>query len=229
MSKIYLVIPNPNSKRSMKPVLYSFRRCPYAIRARLAIRCANQVVDLREVVLRSKPQELAEVSPKATVPVLVIDDLVVDESLEIMRWALEQSDPLNWLHEHGGKFPLNHPLIVENDGQFKQILDKYKYFDRFPEYTQDHYFQLAKGFLDDLENQLISNNGFLSSKGFGLLDAAILPFVRQFAHVDLKRWESLEMPRLKDWLAQQLQSELFISVMNKYAKWEAGLENSIEF
>ncbi len=213
----------------MRSILYSFRRCPYAIRARLAIKYANQTVELREVVLKSKPQELLEISPKATVPVLVTDGFVIDESLEIMSWALEQSDPQNWLDEFGGEFPQSHPLIIENDNKFKQILDKYKYFDRFPENSQDHYFELAKPFLSDLEFQLKSQGGFLSVKGFGLLDAVIFPFVRQFAHVDLKRWENLELPTLKDWLAKQLHSELFVSVMNKYPMWESHLENSIEF
>lgn len=213
----------------MTPILYSFRRCPYAIRARLAIKYASQMVELREVVLRTKPQELIEISPKATVPVLVADGEVIDESLDIMGWALEKADPQDWLSEHGGEFPQAHPLIVENDERFKQILDKYKYFDRFPEHSQEDYFNLAKPYLADLEVQLKSQSGFLSAKGFGLLDAAILPFVRQFAHVDLKRWGRLELPILKNWLDQQLQSDLFVSVMNKHPMWEARLENSIEF
>jgi glutathione S-transferase len=133
------------------PILYSFRRCPYAMRARMALAAAGTGVMLREVLLKDKPAELLVASPKATVPVLVLSDgRVIEESLDVMRWALEHSDPLSWLDDAS----LDSDWISECDGDFKHWLDRYKYAERYPEHTAEDYRKNAEGFIQKLEDQL---------------------------------------------------------------------------
>ena len=171
----------PNTKQII-PILYSFRRCPYAMRARLAIAYANVAVELREVELRNKPQAMLLVSPKATVPVLQLKNgRVLDESLDIMLWALQQNDPEHWLKVAG----LDHAkaLIRGNDELFKYYLDRYKYADRYPAYSELYYRQQGELFLADLES-LLTQRTYLSGDQFSLADAAILPFIRQFCAVE---------------------------------------------
>lgn len=193
----------------LQPILYSFRRCPYAMRARLAIADAGQSVLLREVVLRSKPAEMLEVSPKGTVPVMVMPDgVVIEQSFEVMEWAYEESLDETSL-----------ALVARNDGPFKQALDRYKYADRYPEFSQQHYREQGEEFLAELEGLLSPN---LSGADMGFVDYAIVPFVRQFAGVDEDWFASAPYPRVRDWLTRFVNSELFETVMGKYPQWLAG-------
>ena len=204
------------------PILYSFRRCPYAIRARLAIKASNIQVELREVVLADKPKELLICSPKGTVPVLVLtDDTVIDESRDIMWWALTQQDPHNWLGSTDTQWDEMNHLIDINDTEFKQHLDHYKYADRFPEQSAECYRQQAESFLQQLEAKLRKNQYLMTDK-ISLADMAIFPFVRQFAFVDKKWFEQTEYKKLQIWLDNVLADKLFIEVMQKYSRWLPG-------
>lgn len=198
------------------PVLYSFRRCPYAIRARLAVAASRQQVVLREVVLRDKPQAMLDVSGKGTVPVLVLESgTVLDESLDIMRWALERNDPLGWLENWQG--PAR--WIAENDGAFKHWLDRYKYADRYPEGTAQDYRQQGQVFLTRLDQHL-ATTAWLNGNQPGVDDIAVFPFVRQFAAVDPAWFARSPYPALQAWLQHWLDSEVFASVMRKYPQWQ---------
>ena len=202
------------------PILYSFRRCPYAIRARLAIAKAEVNVELREVVLRNKPQQLLDISAKGTVPVLELQEgKVIDESIDIMHWALSYHDPDHWL-KNASFDDINH-LIQWNDGEFKYYLDRYKYADRYPENTETFYREKAEYFLFELEKRL-TKQPFLCSEGCSLADIAIFPFIRQFAAVNGNWFELSSYKNLKDWLNQHINSSLFTFVMNKYPAWESG-------
>ena len=164
-----------------QPILYSFRRCPYAMRARMAISYSQQSIELREVILKHKPDSLFKYSSKGTVPILVLPNMtVIDESIDIMLWALSINDPDAWQINLADQMR----LIEENDGSFKSSLDKYKYADRFPEHSELYYRESCYHFLDDLEERL-SKYQFLFSDQYSLADIAIFPFIRQFAHVDL--------------------------------------------
>jgi glutathione S-transferase len=206
-------------------VLYSFRRCPYAMRARLAIANSNIALELREVVLRDKPQQLLDISPKATVPVLLLpDNTVIDESLDIMQWALEQNDPDNWFSSLSDEQKtLSHQLISNNDGDFKYYLDRYKYADRYPEHTQEYYRQQAEKFLVLLEQQL-QQNGYLICNRITLADMAIWPFIRQFAFADKTWFDQSPYPYIQAWLAEFIESELFEKIMLKYSAWQFGVD-----
>jgi len=188
------------------------------MRARMAIRYSNIQVELREVALKNKPPALLQVSAKATVPVLVCQDgTVLDESLDIMHWALMQNDPQNWLQiDHTSDIT---SLIRDNDQHFKTHLDHYKYADRYPEHSPLYYRQQAEPFMTALEQRLC-NQPFLISESASLADIALLPFVRQFAHVDLNWFESAPYPKLRSWLNDWLSSDLFLSIMHKYPCWE---------
>lgn len=208
---------------SSPPILYSFRRCPYAIRARLALRYARIGVALREVVLRDKPDELIKVSPKATVPVLIInestaDQEVIDESLDIMFWALAQNDPAGWLDVD---VELANRLIDANDEQFKPWLDRYKYPDRYDGIEAGEPLEHCRVFLDELEGRL-QQHSYICGARASIVDFAIYSFVRQFAFADEEWFESSPYVALKRWLLEFLDSELFAAVMNKYPPWRAG-------
>ena len=198
----------------MKPVLYSFRRCPYAIRARLAVASAGIEVELREILLREKPAAFLAASPSGTVPCLVTDSDVIDESLDVMVWALRQNDPEGWLQmpEAG------HDWIARSDGPFKQALDRTKYANRYPGVDPETQRDAAAGFLSDL-------NGKLGDWIFDrptLADFAILPFVRQFAFIDKEWFDAQPWPRLQGWLERFLVSDRFDHVMGKYPQWREG-------
>ena len=198
------------------PILYSFRRCPYAMRARMAVAISGVQVELREVVLREKPPELIEVSPKATVPVLVLPSgKVLEESLDIMRWALELHDPENWLAHYDAE------LIATNDGPFKQALDRYKYPHRYDLPNGLDYRDEALVHLGRLNDQLV-NAPFLAGDKRSLTDIAIVPFVRQFAATDQDWFDALPLPALQVWLDGLLISELFARIMTRYSQWRAG-------
>ena len=200
--------------RDMTPVLYSFRRCPYAMRARMALLKAGQPVELREVVLRDKPQAFLDVSPSATVPCLVTDEGVLDESLDVMRWALARSDPEGWLEmpEEGWDW------IARADGPFKDALDRTKYAPRYPGVDPLAQRALASAFLADLDARI---DEWIFDRET-LADHAILPFVRQFAFIDKQWFDAQPWPSLQRWLARYLASEAFGAIMSKYAQWEEG-------
>lgn len=196
-----------------EPILYTFRRCPYAIRARLALKSAGVDYQHREVLLRDKPAEMLKISSKGTVPVLQTKELIIDESIDIMRWAL---------NSHPRAAELDHTLVKQNDLEFKECLDRYKYFDRYPEYSQDFYLQSAIPFLKTLENsfqQSDNNSYYLVSAELSPLDFAILPFIRQFALVDKTRFDALGFEHLSSWLDSCLASDWFQEVMIKKPRW----------
>jgi len=207
------------------PILYSFRRCPYAMRARMALIVGNVQCELREVDLGNKPAEMLEVSPKGTVPVLLFTDgTVLEESLDIMLWALTQSGVSAWLKPQAGDLDDMLELIEHNDGEFKQHLDRYKYPDRYAHEKQPnvlYHRAQACAFLSQLET-LLNDNGFLFGSHASLADLAIFPFVRQFAATDPGWFASLEYRRLQAWLTGWLQSDLFAAAMHKHPVWQAG-------
>lgn len=204
------------------PSLYSFRRCPYAMRARLGLLFAEVPVALREITLKNKPAQMLEISPKGTVPVLqLLDGSVIEESADIMTWALEQNDPQGLLDESvlfQGK-----SLIEQNDNEFKQWLDRYKYADRHPEMTQTEYRQQGEVFLQDLE-ALLTENNYLLGNSITIADIGVMPFVRQFAHVDREVFYDLPYPKLQRWLQNWLAHPVFIQAMTKFQPWQEGDE-----
>ena len=203
----------------MLPILYSFRRCPYAIRARMAIVYASINLELREVSLANKPAEMLSISPKGTVPVLQLEERVIDESIEVMDWALAQSDPDNWLALDLQQ--QQQSLIEENDNQFKLWLDKYKYWDRHPEQLQQAYRSQAEKFISKLEKNLTQHSYLLGNK-ICMADIAIFPFIRQFAFVDKDWFDQADYPNLQQWLNKFLESHLFNQVMKKYSVWQSS-------
>lgn len=199
------------------PILYSYRRCPYAMRARMALRYAGVEVETLEITLREKPAHMLAISPKGTVPVLQLSSgEVLEQSLDIMRWALSQRDNEAWL---GADKELTDALIQENDTSFKSVLDCYKYPDRYPEHTQISYREQGEVFLTKLE-LLLEANSFLLSHQVSLADIAIFPFIRQFAAVDVAWFELAPYPKLRAWLHGLTASELFIDIMQKVQTYQ---------
>ena len=202
-------------------ILYSFRRCPFAIRARLALMMAVVEVEHREVSLREKPPSLIAFSAKGTVPVLIDGQLVIEESLEIMKWTLEQT---YWANRY-----IDYGMIEENDTSFKLSLDKYKYPERFPEQSQTEYRDDAMVFLTQLNVKIAANTGvdrtgFLAGENFGFEDIAIFPFVRQFANVDRAWFDTIALAKVKKVLSILETSPLFKRTMAKYPTWQSGEE-----
>ena len=207
---------------SSYPCLYSFRRCPYAMRARLGILFAELQVELREITLKNKPPQMLAISPKGTVPVLqLLDGTVIEESREIMIWALAQQDPQGLLHD--AALHEANVLIDKNDNEFKHWLDRYKYADRHLEMSQTEYRQKGEVFLQLLE-ELLTKNPYLLGKGITLADIGIMPFVRQFAHVNRDVFYNLPYPNLQRWLQDWLQHPLFLQAMTKFEPWQDGDE-----
>lgn len=206
------------------PVLYSFRRCPYAMRARLAVAVSGQYCELREVVLRAKPAELLAASPKGTVPVLVLPDgKVIDQSLDIMHWALTQRDPEQWLTPDRGSSTDMASLIQQCDGPFKSDLDRYKYPDRYENTNALAHRAAGAEYLMELDRRLQGQDHLFGARR-SLADMAIAPFVRQFAHVDMAWFEAQPWPALIRWLEAFLADTRFAQIMEKYAAWESGTE-----
>jgi len=200
------------------PILYSFRRCPYAMRARMALVYAGIRVELREVKLSSMPESMLRLSPKATVPVLVVDGgRVIDESLEVMLWSLSRADPRQWLEIDAA----SQQLIRRCDEDFKALLDCYKYADRDPRFSQLEHRARAEFFLQELD-QLLSCHAFITDSQCRLADVAIFPFMRQFAGVDACWFEQCEYAALRGWLNTMLDSDLFKRVMQKHPFWQPG-------
>lgn len=213
------MLPSPTPGGA--PILYSFRRCPYAIRARLAIKVSGVRVALREVVLRDKPAALLLASSKATVPVLQLPDgRVLEQSLEIMHWALEQHDPQGWLRLQEQEEAL--ALIALNDGPFKQVLDRYKYASRHPERPADAWRDEAVELMLAPLNARLAGRPFLLRDTPSLADMAIVPFIRQFAAVEPQWFESAPLERLQAWTKRIVSSGLFEAVMKKYTAWQPG-------
>ncbi|KZZ51596.1 glutathione S-transferase, partial [Oleiphilus sp. HI0123] len=208
-------------------ILYTFRRCPYAMRARLALTLSQEKIQIREIVLRNKPATMLHYSPKGTVPVLILHHSeseapqVIDESLDIMKWAFKRYDPDNFLD--ASKLNEMLDLISINDGEFKDKLDRYKYADRHPEQSEQEYRKQGEGFLELLDKRL-QNQTFLFGEQACLADLAIFPFIRQFAHVDLEWFDASPYDYLKRWLSDYKESDIFLSIMKKYPAWKEGDE-----
>lgn len=209
----------------MLPIFYSFRRCPYAMRARLAIASSGIRVELREILLRDKPQAFLDTSPSGTVPCLsvqrlsvqpglVTDARVIDESLDIMLWALNHADPQGWLNMP----PDGHALIARVDGEFKTALDRTKYATRYPDEDPQEHRAIAAGFLGELDQQI---DGYIYGKPT-LADFATLPFIRQFAFIDKPWFDAQPWPKLQAWLTAFLDSAAFAQIMSKYPPWQSG-------
>jgi glutathione S-transferase len=204
------------------PVLYSFRRCPYAMRARLALRASGIAYEHREVVLKNKPAHLLALSPKGTVPVLWLrhrhGHQVLDESLNIMLWALNQCDPQAWLPPTPGELSCALNWIALNDGFFKQSLDRYKYPIRFQLSSGAHDRALGSMFLQKIDAHL-AIHGFLHGAHWGIADAAVAPFVRQFARVDGDWFAHQNWSALRKWLDCFETSADYLNIMQKMPLW----------
>jgi glutathione S-transferase len=182
----------------------------------MTLKYAGIQLEHREIELRNKPQSMLMASPKGTVPVLIVGDLVLDQSVEIMRWALQQSDPDNW----GAADKVATQIWIErNDGPFKALLDQYKYPNRYPNLNQDDVFNAAIALMLKPMDEVLESSQYLLGNKQGWLDVAIFPFIRQFSMVNPEQFDELPHPALKKWLDQHLQSELFHSVMHKYTTW----------
>jgi len=203
-----------------RPILYSFRRCPYAMRARSALIISDIELDHREVELRDKPAEMLTASPKGSVPVLVLHDgSVIDESWDIMLWALRTQGTHHWLGENECHVTATLPLLHENDSTFKQALDSYKYPELLPDHLQRFYREQGEIFLQRLETRL-AETPYLLGDSFSIADAALLPFIRQFAAVDSAWFSTATYPKLRAWLTRYTESEMFAKVMRKFPTWK---------
>ncbi len=200
-----------------RPILYSFRRCPYAMRGRMALDVAGVIVEHREILLKDKPAEMLAASPKGTVPVIVLPDgRVIEESLDVMLWALEQDDPENWLSPSFGDRAQMDALIAANDGPFKHHLDRYKYATRYEGAVASEHRAAASEHLYTLDDRL-SRSSQLFGETPSLADIALFPFVRQFAIADPDWFDAQPWPNLHRWLTGHLNSERFARIMKKHA------------
>lgn len=202
------------------PILYSLRQCPYAMRARLGLLLAQQSVILRDIVMTNIPDEMFAASAKGTVPVLLFDDgKVIDESLDIMVWALKENDPRNLLYSQDGTILSKMlALINRSDNEFVDALKKYKAASRYHDNSEDEYRQECESFIAYLENCLTKHE-FIMGTQASLVDYAILPFIRQFSRVDKKWYQQSPYPKLRTWLERHYQNPLFSKAMKKYPQW----------
>ncbi len=201
------------------PILYSFRRCPYAMRARMVLLHSKIQCEIRETSLRNKPKEMLEISPKGTVPVLILDDgSIIDESLDIMLWAVKRNDS-------GRLFNSRNKNILEiikmNDGEFKYAIDRYKYSSLYPEKPKIEYRKMAYPFLKKIESYL-EKKKFIFGEKISLADIAIFPFIRQFARVDIDWFDSSPFKKTREWTLFFEKSKNFIEAMRKIETWIAG-------
>ncbi len=201
------------------PVLYSFRRCPYAMRARMALISAEISLEHREILLRNKPPKMLEKSPKGTVPVLILDNVtVLEQSWDIMLWALDQQDPQSLLGTNRRFLDPTVSLVETLDGTFKTALDHYKYADRHP-LPVEQYRQQGWNFLQRLNSQLSGQRNLLANQ-LSIADLATMPFVRQFAHVDRPWFLACGLDNLIQWLDRMIESDLFKQAMIKHPLWD---------
>ena len=208
------------------PILYSFRRCPYAMRARMAIHISGQRCELREVLLRDKPPSMLEYSAKGTVPVLILQDgKVIDESLDVIDWALNLNDPDDWQRSKDKE--KTKELIKINDGEFKYHLDRYKYSKRYDNEDPEFHRKKCLKFIESINNEL-NNSEYIFDDNISYADIVLLPFIRQFRIADIDWFDALPYNNLKKWLSGFLDSTLLNSIMKKYDLWKEG-DKSIVF
>ena len=208
------------------PILYSFRRCPYAMRARMAIHISGQRCELREVLLRDKPPSMLEYSAKGTVPVLILQNgKVIDESLDVIDWALNLNDPDDWQRSKDKE--KTKELIKINDGEFKYHLDRYKYSKRYDNEDPEFHRKKCLKFIESINNEL-NNSKYIFDDNISYADIVLLPFIRQFRIADIEWFDSLPYDNLKKWLSSFLNSSLLNSIMKKYDLWKEG-DKSIVF
>ena len=208
------------------PILYSFRRCPYAMRARMAIHISDQRCELREVLLRDKPPSMLQYSAKGTVPVLILQDgKVIDESLDVIDWALNLNDPDDWQRSKDKE--KTKELIKINDGEFKYHLDRYKYSKRYDNEDPEFHRKKCLKFIESINNEL-NNSKYIFDDNISYADFVLLPFIRQFRIADIEWFDSLPYDNLKKWLSSFLGSSLLNSIMKKYDLWKEG-DKSIVF
>jgi len=203
-----------------QPILYSLQNCPYAMRARMGLLLAKQAVMLRPIVLKNKPKDMLMASPKGTVPVLVLDqNNVIDESLDIMLWALHKNDPNNLLYNHKPSFlPIMMKIIDEHDNKFTKLLSQYKQAKRYHKASESDDRLQCEQFIISLEQRL-NEHPFIMGIEPSLVDYTVLPFIRQFAKVDRKWYLQAPYPKLQQWLNNHLQSRIFSKAMAKHPLW----------
>ena len=207
------------------PILYSFRRCPYAMRARMAIHISSQKCEIREVLLRDKPPSMLEYSSKGTVPVLVLQSgEVIDESLDVIDWALNLNDPDNWQRSKDNE--KTKELIKINDGEFKHHLDRYKYSKRYDDEDPEFHRKKCLSFIEKVNSEL-QNSKYIFDDEISYIDISLLPFIRQFRIADNEWFDELPYENVKSWLSNFLNSELLKSIMSKYDLWKEGDEVTI--
>ncbi len=204
------------------PILYTFRRCPYCMRAHMALKNAGIKIELREVELKNMPQQLLDLSPDATVPALQVSkDEVLTESWDIVIWALSQHDPDNWLGNDSRYLQDAEMLIETNDYSFKNDLDYYKYAERHPEQTQEQYRLACEEFIDELEDML-SDNRYLLADRVSLADIGVFPFIRQFSLVDKNWFEQSDYSAVRNWLQRLIDTDLFQQIFQKHPAWQTN-------
>ena len=210
------------------PILYSLRQCPYAMRARLGLLLAQQSVMLRDIIMSDIPEEMFEASPKGEVPVLVLNDrTVIDESIDIMRWALNKNDPQDLLYNnHPCRIKEIQKFIQHNDNKFVEALKKYKAASRYHDDVEVKHRQQCEMFIKDLESRL-SRHEYIFGDEPSLADYAILPFIRQFSRVDRKWYLQSPYPKLRNWLERHYQNPIFSKAMKKYPQWLDAKEEII--
>lgn len=208
----------------MTAILYSFRRCPYAMRGRMGLKASGLTYEHREIILRDKPQEMLDASPKGTVPVFIKEDgAVIEESLDLLNWALSQNDPFGWLD---CDLDRANSLITANDTGFKHHLDRYKYASRYSDDARrgdtdlSHRLEAEKH-IQNLENRLLDGPYLLGEKQ-SLADIAIFPFIRQFSNVEPNWWGSAPYPNARNWLTRHIESTLFTDIMTKHPLWKTA-------
>jgi glutathione S-transferase len=207
-------------KTESLPILYSLRNCPYAMRARIAIFKAKKTVILRDIVLSDKPKEMITASPKATVPIIVLPNgAVIEESFDVMLWAITENDPDDLLHSKNPKFLATMLNIIKSfDQDFKACLEQYKCAKRYRESNISECRAACEQYIQTLEIRLTDHDFLLSDKE-SLADIALLPFIRQFARVERQWYLQSPYPKVRQWLNNYLQSPMFTKVMAKYPLW----------